>query len=384
MSIHKRRWKTATGDTKEAWVADYMANGKRHIKTFSTQREAKAFMNKTAVAIAEGRHIADSDSLTVAGAAEIWLGAVTHGRKDHGPGEPSTLRQYRSHLKHHILPVLADKKLTQITKADVAAFRDHLLNKLSRPMAKKVLTSFKGILAEAETRGLVAFNIAASATIGGTKRGRHKTRIEIPSKADVRAILAKLDELATDKTWRRMRALISVAIYTGLRASEIRGLPWSAVDLKAGTLSVMQRADERGVIGPPKTDSSFRTINLPSVLVTMLRNWKIESYPGTLVFANKHGNAQSLSDIHERYWKPLQRAIGIRKADGSAKLNFHCLRHFRASQLIEAGANPKEVQEELGHSDIGTTFDQYGHLFTDDEADKHRKERAERLAKALA
>jgi integrase len=62
MSVHKRRWRAASGEVKEAWVADYKANGKRRIKTFATKREAVAFSNKTAVAISEGRHVADSAS----------------------------------------------------------------------------------------------------------------------------------------------------------------------------------------------------------------------------------------------------------------------------------------------------------------------------------
>ena len=56
-------------------------------------------------------------------------------------------------------------------------------------MAKKVLASFKGILSEAESRGLVAANIAALATIGN--KGRHKKPVEIPTKAEIKAILDK-------------------------------------------------------------------------------------------------------------------------------------------------------------------------------------------------
>jgi integrase len=121
-----------------------------------------------------------------------------------------------------------------------------------------------------------------------------------------------------------------------------------AVNLKAGTITVKQRADERGVIGSPKTVASRRTISIPSFLVTMLRDWKIECPPGPLVFPTTLGTVQLLSDIHTAGWRPLQVAAKITKADGSARLNFHCLRHFRASMLIEDGANPKEVMVEMG------------------------------------
>jgi integrase len=295
MGIRKRTWTKPNGETGEAWVADYKANGKRHLKTFRTRKEAVAFSNKAGVEISEGRHVADSVSITVAEAAAIWIKAVELGRGDNPPAEQSTLRQYRSHLKHHILPTIGKVKLSQLTRANVSAFRDHLLTKLSRVMAKKVLTSFKGIIGEAEARGYVIGNVASSVKIGN--KGRHKEPVAIPSKAEVKTLMAKLDEWATDRTWRRWRVLLATAIYSGFRASELRGLPWDAVDLKAGTITVKQRADERGVIGSPKSVASRRTISIPSFLVTMLRQWRIESSPGPLVFGNKHGQAQSLSDI---------------------------------------------------------------------------------------
>jgi integrase len=59
------------------------------------------------------------------------------------------------------------------------------------------------------------------------------------------------------------------------------------------------------------------------------------------------------------------------------------LRHFHASRLIADNANPKEVQVEMGHSSIKITYDVYGHLFQDEEADKRRTERADRLAGEL-
>ena len=123
--------------------------------------------------------------------------------------------------------------------------------------------------------------------------------------------------------------------------------------------------------------------------------WKAECPPGALAFPNWKGHVESLANIHTRCWKPLQLAAGlsvqrkdqqgdaIRDEEGkpilNPKYNFHSLRHFRASLLIADGANPKEVQVEMGYSTIAVTYDLYGHLFKDDAADKLRRERAERL-----
>jgi integrase len=372
MAIRKRSWKKPNGETGEAWVVDYQSNGKRHIKTFQTKREAVAFRDKTGVEVRHGHHVADSVSITVAEAGAVWIGACELGRGDNPPCERATLANYKAYLKHHIAPAIGTAKLSQLTRANVASFRDHLLKKLSRSLAKKVFICFHGILSEAELRGYVGSNVAANVKIG--HMGRHKEPVAIPTRAEAKSIMDTLHKLATNKFGRRWRVLFATAIHSGFRASELRGLPWDAVNLKAGTITVKQRADRYCVIGPPKSVAGRRTICIPSFLVTMLREWKLECAPGPFVFGNSKGKVQTLSDIHTGGWNPLQKAAKI------SRLNFHSLRHFRASMLIADGANPKEVMVEMGHANIAMTFDLYGHLFQDDAAHTRRAERAERLA----
>src|SRR6476619_6678155 len=127
MAVRKRSWKKPNGETGEAWVVDYKSSGKRHIRTFPTKKEAVAFRDATGVEVREGRHVADSVSVTVAEAAAIWIKAVELGRGDSPPPEYGTLTPYRSNLKHHLLPAIGKMSLNQLTRANVATFRDHLL-----------------------------------------------------------------------------------------------------------------------------------------------------------------------------------------------------------------------------------------------------------------
>ncbi len=60
----------------------------------------------------------------------------------------------------------------------------------------------------------------------------------------------------------------------------------------------------------------------------------------------------------------------VEKGVTKGRYNFHSLRHAAASMFIEAGMNPKKVQSVMGHSSITVTFDTYGHLFSDDDADQ--------------
>ena len=156
MSIRKREWTTSKGVERQAWVVDYVdQNGERHIKTFAKKKDAQAWAPKVVVEVQQGTHTADSSSITVKEAADIWIEAVKQGRGDHGPAEASTLRQYRYHADTYIVPQLGKVKLSRLSRARVMAFRDGLLKDISRPLAKKVLTSLKGILNEARDRGLV-------------------------------------------------------------------------------------------------------------------------------------------------------------------------------------------------------------------------------------
>ena len=74
MSVRKRTWKTAAGEERQAWLCDYTGqSGKRHVKTFARKKDADAFIAKAKVEVREGVHTADSDSVTIRDAADLWL-----------------------------------------------------------------------------------------------------------------------------------------------------------------------------------------------------------------------------------------------------------------------------------------------------------------------
>lgn len=363
MSIRKRTWTTTDGKRREAFVVDFRdAKGQRTIKTFATEKEAKTFRGQTEQP--GHKHVAVRSTPTVREAADRWLVAVEMGTRRAATErvEPSTLRQYTYHVRQYIDPDLGDMRLGELTEERVRKFRDHLLGRLSRAMAVKVVGTLKAILIEERYNGA-----ALDVTFGKASR-RHKTPVAIPTPSEIRALFSVME--GKPLHWR---ALIAAAIYTGMRPSELRGLPWSAVDLKRGTIKVMQRADENGNIGSPKSAAGRRVIDIPASLVSLLKQLKLAS-AHDLVFANGAGNVESLANITNRYWKPLIEAAGIKH------YRLYALRHYRASALIADGANPKEVQAELGHEDIKLVFDVYGHLFHDDDAKQRRKDRAERLA----
>jgi len=190
---------------------------------------------------------------------------------------------------------------------------------------------------------------------------RHQERLEvgvdIPSKDELRAILAHASA--------RWRPLIVTAIFTGLRASELRGLTWDDVDLKRAILRVRQRADRWDTIGSPKSATSAREVPLVPMVVNTLREWKLACPKGPLglVFPDDGGEIEALHNIHRNALGKAQAAAGISVSWKAPKYGMHSLRHAAASLLIETGEfSPKEIQAIMGHSSIQMTYDVYGHL----------------------
>jgi integrase len=241
-------------------------------------------------------------------------------------------------------------------------------------MARKVMSSFKSLLKDAQRRGNVAQNVAlAVKRVDADRRGEHRLKIgvHIPCPEEIKAILAAAGP--------RARPLLLSAIFTGLRSSELRGLRWSDVDLKNGELHVRQRADRYGVVGKPKSKAGYRTVPLGPLVLKDLREWKLACPNGEhgLAFPTPSGEIALHNNV-VRAFTAAVRAAGLMK-DGKPKYTgLHALRHFYASWCINPpnrggqGLPPKVVQERLGHSTIAMTMDTYGHLFPADK-DAHKR-----------
>jgi integrase len=227
-------------------------------------------------------------------------------------------------------------------------------------MARKVLTSLKSLLKAAGHS-----HVAAGVTIKRDKRKERRLEIgrDIPEPKEIKRMIEAV-------TKPRDRALLLTVTLTGLRASELRGLRWSDVDLKNAELHVRQRADRFNNIGAPKSETSVRSLPIPPEALSALKVWKLECPPngGNLVFPTSTGRIEHHSNML-RSLAPVMIEAGLTDAKGEPKYGLHAFRHFFASWCINPHSRggrqlpPKEVQMLLGHSSIVMTLDIYGHLF---------------------
>lgn len=389
MAVRKRKWETRAGEARESWIVDYVSRGERHIRTFEKKKDAEAFETDMKAEVRDGTHTPRKKSPTVSQAGQNWITAgETAGL------ERTSLDGYRQHLNLHIVPFIGDEKLADLAVSDVRALEDKLAaNGRSKGLIRKVRVSLGSILADAQERGHVARNVVRELgrsrrkgkekRAEGRQKGRLKVGVDIPSPQETSKIIAALP---AEGKWR---SFFLVAIFCGLRASELRGLRWADIDMKKGELNVTQRADAYQEIGAPKSEAGHRTIPLTPRVATALTAWKLACPKGDsdLVFPSSNGAAPLWhANIINRAWIPLQIAAGVtvqvkdsngklvRDEDGKPVLQakytgLHALRHFFASWCINVredgglGLSAKVLQERLGHATIQLTLDTYSHLF---------------------
>jgi len=169
---------------------------------------------------------------------------------------------------------------------------------------------------------------------------------------------------------RRLEAVLTLALTTGMRKGEILSLRWQDIDLQKNTLQVRHTVSYRGrgkfIEGEPKAEKSKRKITLPQFVVETLkrhRAMQLETrlQAGTrwvdndLVFPNKRGAFMVPTTLSNHFFKLLEE-IGL------PHIRFHDLRHSAATLLLSMGVPMKVVQEILGHSTFNVTANLYSHV----------------------
>jgi integrase len=171
----------------------------------------------------------------------------------------------------------------------------------------------------------------------------------------------------------RGRLLVTTALYSGLRISEMLGLIWGDVDFRRGVIAVRFQLS-RAHRGEParrvatKTPASVREVPLVPQLADLLAAHKQASpfaAPSDWVFATSRGTPYGQRNVSRRVLQSAARAAAL-DDEGWPALRFHDLRHTFASHLIvDLELDVAQVSRILGHARITITLDTYTHLFDD-------------------
>ena len=160
-----------------------------------------------------------------------------------------------------------------------------------------------------------------------------------------------------------LEALYHIALSLGLRRGEILGLRPEDIRLEQRELRItgtIQRIRGKLVRTTPKTKTSIRTLSLPETVYQRLRDHLERQqtvHPNAqYVFVSRRGTAIDPRNLLRRFKKALKHA-GLPET-----IRFHDLRHSCATFLIAQGEHPRVIMAILGHAQISTTMDIYGHV----------------------
>ena len=367
------RKKTVTRSGKEYtyWEARVTTGrdpgtGKQIQRSFTgkTQKEVREKMQAAAVSVNEGTYT-DPSRLTVS----QWLDI---GERDYMGGMKSTtVRSFKCHIKNHIRPGLGAVRLKDLHPHMVQQFINGL-DQLTPAAVKSVHTVLRLILNRAVDLDYIPRNPALKCILPMQERK------EIQPLDDGQA--AALIHAAGGT---RIEFMVPLALFTGMRLSELLGLTWDAVDMDKGTITVDKQlvpgAGKRGpVFTTPKSGKPRTIIPAASAFDALrrqrarqaeyqLRAGPLWSNPHGLVFTVEDGGPLTMPTVESSFSK-------IRAAAGLDGVRFHDLRHTFAVNSLRAGDDIKTVQGNLGHATAAFTLDNYGHV-----TESMKRESAERM-----
>ena len=342
------------------------------------RREAEKLLAEFVLEIEKGMFI-EPGKLTFADFVERWL-------KDYAESNlaPKTLFHYKKMLDSRILPAMGHLKIEQIKPTHLLEFYANLQEEGIRNDGRPGTLSAKTILKHHR----IISSILNDAVQWQVLASNPASRVKPPKTTKKQAAcydeeqVAKLME-ALENEQLKYKTLIYLAIFTGCRRGELMGLEWQDIDFNKGTLEIRQASQYLPGQGTftkgPKNESSERLMALPASIMTLLKQYKTYQAAERLkvgdlwkgsdrLFATWDGQPMHPDTISKWFPKFLKR-------HGLPPLPFHGLRHTAATMLINQGLPAKSISGRLGHADIGTTYNIYGHYLKS--ADREAADRLE-------
>ena len=268
--------------------------------------------------------------------AQAWLDG--RRRVDGRPLAPKTAQTYGDLLRRYLLPTFGATKLTGIRTEQVRAWHGQVAAASGPAQAAKAYRLLRVILNTAVEDERLALN-PCKVRGAGVERAPERPFID----ADVVIGLA-------DAIEPRLRALVLLAGFGGLRRGELLGLRRRDVDCLHASVTVCVQVVEldgvKRITTAPKTDAGVRTVALPAVVVEaldhQLATWS-QPGPDGLVFTGAEGGPLPLTGLY-RSWRAACASCGL------VGVHLHDLRHAAGTLAAQTGATTRELMGRLGHA----------------------------------
>ena len=259
-----------------------------------------------------------------------------------------TMRTKKYIVELKVLPYFGDKRVNDITAADIRQWQNELIKMGYSPTYLKTINNQLSAIFNYAVRyyDLKSNPCAKAGSMG-------KSKAEEMDFWTVEEFRKFVDSVMN----KRLSYMAFMTLYwTGMRLGELLALNPKDVDLEKRTISITksyQRLGKKDVITPPKTPKSKRVITIPEFLAA-----DIKDYMDSLYDLQENDRLFLITKYYLEH--EMQRGI---KESGVKRIRVHDLRHSHASMLIELGFSPLEIANRLGHEKVETTLNTYAHLY---------------------
>lgn len=259
-----------------------------------------------------------------------------------------TMRTKKYIVELKILPYFGNKRVNDITAADIRQWQNELIKMGYSPTYLKTINNQLSAIFNYAVR---YYDLKSNPCAKAGSMGKSKAEeMDFWTGEEFRKFIDSVMN-------KRLSYMAFMTLYwTGMRLGELLALNPNDVDLEKRTISITksyQRLGKKDVITPPKTPKSKRVITIPEFLAADIKDYM-----------------DSLYDLQEddrlfpitKYYLEHEMQRGI-KESGVKRIRVHDLRHSHASMLIELGFLPLEIANRLGHEKVETTLNTYAHLY---------------------
>lgn len=332
----------------------YDEKGKRKQKRkrgFKTKKEATDALRKLEVQVNEGTYV-ESKNIPFKQYIEDWLSIKKISLSN------SSISLYERSIKNHISPSLGNILLSKIKPQHIQKFIVELYKKdLEDATIKRIFNILNACLNDAVKFEDLSINPASKVE----KPKVSPKEMNIWSIKQIKRFLKYSED-------HRLNCAFYLALMTGLRKGEILGLRWKDVDLENQVLYVNQTLEYDGktIKKGAKTKNSIRSVTFSPSTKNVLLKHKEQQEAEKNFFASEYLDqnlvicAQNGAPYHPRN---LTRVFNsLKRKANLPHIRFHDLRHTHAALMIAQNEPMKLIMERLGHSQISTTIDVYGHL----------------------
>ena len=269
---------------------------------------------------------------------------------------------YQQDIRVHIIPDLGSHRIQDLKLLTIQRFLNRCKNVkgLSEKSLKNIYLVLNKALTTAQKEGLIKKNPCSDAGIPVYEEPKKKMR---PLKdGEIPAFLRMIEG-------NPYEGLFYMAIFTGMRESELIGLTWDCVDLEKGRIHLYRQL--KAVRGKSKTyafttlkNKQERSFLIPSSVIKALKKvriqqaeWKLNygilfQNKDNLVFTDKLGHHLATRSVYNNF-KAIVKKMGL------PEVRFHDLRHTYATLALQNGVDYKTISNNLGHATVAFTMDVY-------------------------